>query len=37
MTTIHTPPPPHPGEVLREWLTDITVTEAAKRLGVHAA
>ena len=26
--------PPHPGEVLREWLADITVTEAAKRLGV---
>jgi addiction module HigA family antidote len=32
MTTMHNPP--HPGEVLREWLTDITVTEAAKRLGV---
>lgn len=32
MTTMHTPP--HPGEVLRDWLTDITVTEAAKRLGV---
>lgn len=26
--------PPHPGEVLREWLTDISVTDAAKRLGV---
>ena len=26
--------PPHPGEVLREWLVNITVTEAAKRLGV---
>ena len=26
--------PPHPGEVLREWLADITVTDAAKRLGV---
>ena len=26
--------PAHPGEVLREWLTDITVTEAAHRLGV---
>jgi hypothetical protein len=25
--------PPHPGEVLREWLADISVTEAAKRLG----
>ena len=26
--------PAHPGEVLREWLTEISVTEAAKRLGV---
>lgn len=26
--------PPHPGEVLREWLAGISVTEAAKRLGV---
>jgi addiction module HigA family antidote len=26
--------PPHPGEVLREWLADISVTEAARRLGV---
>lgn len=26
--------PPHPGEVLREWLADITVTEAAERLGI---
>jgi antitoxin HigA-1 len=26
--------PPHPGEVLKEWLTEITVTEAAERLGV---
>lgn len=32
MTIMHNPP--HPGEVLRDWLTDITVTEAAKRLGV---
>ncbi|HXS74479.1 MAG TPA: HigA family addiction module antitoxin [Rhodanobacteraceae bacterium] len=32
MTTMHNPP--HPGEVLREWLTEITVTEAALRLGV---
>lgn len=32
MTTMHNSP--HPGEVLREWLTGITVTEAAKRLGV---
>ena len=26
--------PPHPGEVLREWLGDMEVTEAAQRLGV---
>lgn len=26
--------PPHPGEVLREWLADVTVTDAAQRLGV---
>lgn len=26
--------PPHPGEVLREWLDGVTVTDAAKRLGV---
>lgn len=26
--------PPHPGEVLREWLEGVTVTDAAKRLGV---
>jgi addiction module HigA family antidote len=32
MNTMHNPP--HPGEVLREWLQEITVTEAAKRLGV---
>lgn len=29
--------PPHPGEVLREWLADVTVTEAAARLGVTRA
>ena len=29
--------PPHPGEVLREWLTEITVTDAAARLGVTRA
>jgi addiction module HigA family antidote len=28
---------PHPGEVLREWLDGITVTEAARRLGVTRA
>ncbi|MFJ3057801.1 HigA family addiction module antitoxin [Herbaspirillum sp. NPDC087042] len=26
--------PPHPGEVLREYLGEMTVTEAALRLGV---
>jgi addiction module HigA family antidote len=26
--------PPHPGEVLREWLDGVTVTDAAERLGV---
>ena len=35
MSTMHNPP--HPGEVLREWLADITVTEAAQRLGVTRA
>lgn len=29
--------PAHPGEVLREYLGDITVTEAADRLGVTRA
>ena len=32
MTTMHNPP--HPGEVLRDWLEGVTVTEAAERLGV---
>ena len=32
MATMHNPP--HPGEVLREWLSDISVTDAAARLGV---
>ena len=35
MSNMHNPP--HPGEVLREWLTEITVTEAAARLGVTRA
>lgn len=26
--------PPHPGEILREWLADITVTDAATRLDI---
>ena len=33
MTRMHNPP--HPGEVLREYLGDITVTEAAAKLGVN--
>ncbi len=32
MTAMHNPP--HPGEVLREWLDGITITDAAERLGV---
>jgi addiction module HigA family antidote len=27
--------PPHPGEILREYLGDITVTDAAVKLGVN--
>lgn len=26
--------PPHPGDVLKDWLSEITVTDAAGRLGV---
>ncbi|QBC44452.1 HigA family addiction module antitoxin [Iodobacter fluviatilis] len=26
--------PAHPGEVLQEWLIDISVTEAARKLGI---
>lgn len=33
MTRMHNPP--HPGDVLREYLGDITVTEAAVKLGVN--
>jgi len=32
MTRMHNPP--HPGEVLREYIGDMTVTEVAARLGV---
>jgi len=32
MTRMHNPP--HPGEVLREYLGDISITEAAAQLGV---
>ena len=33
MTRMHNPP--HPGEVLREYLGDVTVTQAAIQLGVN--
>ena len=33
MTRMHNPP--HPGEVLRDYLGDSTVTEAAMKLGVN--
>lgn len=33
MTRMHNPP--HPGEVLREYLGEITVTDAAGMLGVN--
>ncbi len=33
MTRMHNPP--HPGEVLREYLGEITVTDAAIKLGVN--
>ena len=33
MTRMHNPP--HPGEILREYLGGITVTQAAVKLGVH--
>lgn len=32
MTRMHNPP--HPGEVVREYLGDITITDAARALGV---
>lgn len=35
MTRMHNPA--HPGEVLREFIGDVTVTEAARRLGVTRA
>jgi antitoxin HigA-1 len=34
MTMVRMFNPPHPGLVLREWLGDMQVTEAARRLGV---
>ncbi len=33
MTRMHNPP--HPGEVLREYLGNISVTEAAVKLGIN--
>ncbi len=35
MTTMHNPP--HPGEILREWLTEVSVTDAAQHLGIARA
>ena len=32
MASMHNPP--HPGSVLREWLDGVTVTDAARKLGV---
>ena len=29
--------PPHPGEVLQEWLSGVSVTQAAAQLGVTRA
>ena len=33
MTRMHNPP--HPGEVLREYLGDVSVTQAAAQMGVN--
>ena len=35
MATMHNPP--HPGEILREWLGEMSVTNAAQHLGVARA
>lgn len=35
MTTMHNPP--HPGEILREWLAEVSVTDAALHLGIARA
>ena len=35
MATMHNPP--HPGEILCEWLGDMSVTDAAQHLGVARA
>jgi addiction module HigA family antidote len=33
--TMHNPP--HPGEILRVWLTEVTIIEAAQSLGITRA
>ena len=35
MSRMHNPP--HPGEVLQEWLSGVSVTQAAAQLGVTRA
>lgn len=35
MTKMHNPP--HPGEILREWLEEVSVTDAAQHLGIARA
>ncbi len=35
MATMHNPP--HPGEILREWLSGVSVTDAAQHLGIARA
>lgn len=35
MSRMHNPP--HPGALLQEWLAEVTVTQAAARLGVTRA
>ena len=35
MATMHNPP--HPGEILREWLSEMSVTDAAQHLGIARA
>jgi plasmid maintenance system antidote protein VapI len=34
MATMHNPP--HPGKIIREWLGDVSVTDAAQHLGIAA-
>ena len=35
MATMHNPP--HPGEILREWLSEMSITDAAQHLGIARA